>query len=258
MKRLTLLITLVGLVFGTLNSVAALPPLNSRYPDSASSLQASGYFYRFTLPPPTLLCSTYNYFSDPAAIFSPLPVDWNLPAGASIDEYEIETDGSQIYQDTMTSLPAGIGNGTRSDLTLFVYYAFPFSGGWRMDTVVGGQVVYRSIMTFHCEDDNSIETSVISNEVVNEVVSKAASCPSLPDGAVVGAMPLGGQAFYAPGKVTNITINPGTYWVIGEDESGQYYEILLACQYLWVPIDTMQPSYQPPWSGEPLPTRVVS
>ena len=258
MKRLTLLIILVGLVFGTLNSVAALPPLTSRYPDSAPSLQAPSYFYRFTPPSQTLLCSTYNYFSDPAAIFSPLPVDWNLPAGALIDEYEIKIDGLQIYQDTMTSLPTGIGSGTRSDPTLFVYSAFPFSGGWRMDTVVGGQVVYRSIMTFHCEENNTIETSVISNEIVNEEVSKAASCPSIPDGAVVGDMPVRAQAFYAPGKATNITINPGTYWVIGEDESGQYDKILLACQYLWVPVASLQPSYQPPWSGQPLPTRVVS
>ncbi len=46
--------------------------------------------------------------------------------------------------------------------------------------------------------------------------------------------------------------------MIGEDDSSQYYKIMLSCQFLWVPIDTMQPSYQSPWSGQPLPTRVVS
>ncbi|MBI1258753.1 MAG: hypothetical protein GC204_14890 [Chloroflexi bacterium] len=83
-------------------------------------------------------------------------------------------------------------------------------------------------------------------------------CLTLPEGSVVGDMPFQTQAYYEPGKVSpGVFISPGTYWVIGEDESGQYYKIVLSCQFLWVPVQNMQPSYQPPWSGQPLPTRVV-
>ena len=84
-------------------------------------------------------------------------------------------------------------------------------------------------------------------------------CITLPSGSVVGAMGSATQAFYEPGKAAEgVTINPGTYWVVGTDESGQFYKILLSCDFLWVPVSSMQPSYQAPWSGQPLPTTVVS
>jgi hypothetical protein len=42
--------------------------------------------------------------------------------------------------------------------------------------------------------------------------------------AVVGEAPLGAQAYYEPGKeATGVVLNPGRYWVLGADESGQYY-----------------------------------
>lgn len=87
----------------------------------------------------------------------------------------------------------------------------------------------------------------------------AGACLPLTDFAVVGDMPFNTQAFYEPGKeASGVVINAGTYWVLGADESGAYYKILLACQYLWVPVGSMQPSFQPPWSGQPLPTQAVS
>ncbi|MFN8529546.1 MAG: hypothetical protein U0670_13115 [Anaerolineae bacterium] len=75
---------------------------------------------------------------------------------------------------------------------------------------------------------------------------------------VVGDLPFLTQAYWSPGNVSpGIFINPGTYWVFGVDSTGQYYKIQLANQYLWVPVRNMQPSYQSPWSGQPLPTGVV-
>ncbi len=85
------------------------------------------------------------------------------------------------------------------------------------------------------------------------------ACVALTPWAVVGDMPFSTQAYYAPGKVSpGVVIDPGTYWVLGEDASGEYYKIVLSCQYLWVPINSMQPSFQAPWSGQSLPTTVVS
>lgn len=79
--------------------------------------------------------------------------------------------------------------------------------------------------------------------------------------AVVGDLPLDAQAYWAPGKpAADVTISAGTYWVlgIGTSESGdKYYQIVVACQKLFVPVAAMQPSYQAPWNGQPLPTTSV-
>lgn len=81
---------------------------------------------------------------------------------------------------------------------------------------------------------------------------------SIPVGSVVGDAPFATQAFWAPGKESNgVALNPGTYFVIGQDESETYYKVVLACQYVWVRKDGMQPSYQSPQNGTPLPTRIV-
>ncbi|MDL1899476.1 hypothetical protein FBR02_01760 [Anaerolineae bacterium CFX9] len=80
----------------------------------------------------------------------------------------------------------------------------------------------------------------------------------IPDGSVVGEAPLGAQIYYEPGNIApGYVANPGTYIVIGQDESETYYQIVLACQLVWVRKDTMQPSFLPPQNGTPLPTRIV-
>lgn len=80
--------------------------------------------------------------------------------------------------------------------------------------------------------------------------------------AVVGSLPFNQQAYWAPGKLaTGVSVNAGTYWVngIGTAENGaEFYQIIVSCQYLFVPVAAMQPSYEPPWSGEALPTTAIS
>lgn len=80
----------------------------------------------------------------------------------------------------------------------------------------------------------------------------------IPAGSVVGSAPHGGQIYWAPGKMSpGLTLNPGTYIVIGQDESETYYKIVLACQTVWVLKSDMGPSNLPPQNGAPLPTRIV-
>lgn len=82
---------------------------------------------------------------------------------------------------------------------------------------------------------------------------------TIPDGSVVGDLPLGAQAYYEPGNVApGVVLNAGTYIVIGQDASETYYKVVLSCDTVWVLKDAMQPSYAPPQNGAPLPTRVVS
>ncbi len=215
-----------------------------------SPVQADGYFYRFASP------STYTVSCDggsPNHIFlnGTSEVEYNLPAnGATIIE-DIFLNGG-IFEH-LTFPKSGSGHFNNSGAAIMVS-GFPASYAERFQTEINGQLVYTSMYEADCGGPGT-GSGQLTNTVV---VGEAAACLPIPDGSVVGDMPLGAQAFYAPGQATDITLNPGTYWVIGEDESGQYYEILLACQYLWVPVDTMQPSFQPPWSGQPLPTQVVS
>lgn len=81
---------------------------------------------------------------------------------------------------------------------------------------------------------------------------------AIPAGSVVGSAPLGAQVYYSPGNITNITLNPGTYIVVGQDSTETYYKVVLACQFLWVLKNTMEPSYLPPQNGTPLPTTIVN
>jgi len=112
-------------------------------------------------------------------------------------------------------------------------------------------------------------TSIAGNGLPAQVVTvQQGNCAGLPTfggtclpltaNSIVGNMPFQTQAYWAPGKVSpGVLINPGTYWVLGEDSTGKYYKILLSCQYLWVPVESMQPSFQAPQNGAPLPTTNV-
>ena len=59
------------------------------------------------------------------------------------------------------------------------------------------------------------------------------------------------------GASTGIVLEPGmTLWVLGQDESGEYYEVALSGVILWVKVGDMGPNYDDTWGGRPLPTVV--
>ena len=100
------------------------------------------------------------------------------------------------------------------------------------------------------------------DDVGNSCAPHAAGCSiPIPKDASVGSLPADTQAYWAPGKISpNVVVKAGTYWVVAEehDDAGDYfYKIILACQYLYVPVDAMGPSYQSPWNGQPLPSSVA-
>lgn len=80
----------------------------------------------------------------------------------------------------------------------------------------------------------------------------------IPVDAVVGSLPESTQAFYEPGNISpDVFINPGTYWVFDtdtDDAGNAYYRILLACQFLYVPVDAMEPNFDEVWQGRALPS----
>ena len=103
-----------------------------------------------------------------------------------------------------------------------------------------------------------IVTTTISLADQSNCATAVSTCDISLDGHVVGNLPFETRAYYAPGKITvpPVIINAGNYWVLDRvaDDTGQeYYEIVIACAKLYVPVELMTPSYDGPWNGEPLP-----
>ncbi len=82
----------------------------------------------------------------------------------------------------------------------------------------------------------------------------------IPATAVGGTFVADAPVYWAPGKLANplVTIAAGnSARVIGLDASGEYYQIIWGCNFLWVPKATLGPNYDAVWHGAPLPTGVI-
>lgn len=87
-----------------------------------------------------------------------------------------------------------------------------------------------------------------------------ACLPYIPPQAVVGQFNWNSEIYWAPGhQVQPMTyVEAGrTYYVAGQDESEEYYKVLIACEWYWVRKDTVGPNYDEVWQGRPLPTKIV-
>lgn len=149
----------------------------------------------------------------------------------------VGTFGFTVFTDPFV-LPAN----TPLTLSITTYAGPNYTGG----------ATYVSTMTWDCT------TGVVSS-LVNGIPDSSGCATGLPSGAVMGSAPNGAQIYSSPGSATTNTLNPGTYYVLGVDATGEYSKIWLTCNSeFWVRSDTLQPSYQAPWNGQPLPTNVVN
>jgi hypothetical protein len=83
---------------------------------------------------------------------------------------------------------------------------------------------------------------------------------AIPSQAVMGLFTSNATVYWAPetGAATPLTISAGkTYRVTGQDATGQFRQIILECQFVWVPFNTVGPDPEPLWGSAPLPTTVV-
>jgi hypothetical protein len=105
----------------------------------------------------------------------------------------------------------------------------------------------------------------LAGEICNPPPPRAggSSCLTIPAGSVVGELTSTSRIYWAPGKISpegvlQPTPDNKTFWVVGIDETGEYYKIILSCQYIWVPVGVMGPAFgDPVWQGAALPTNVV-
>ncbi len=84
--------------------------------------------------------------------------------------------------------------------------------------------------------------------------------PNIPEQAVSGTFVQDAELYWEPGMLIEpyTVVEAGkTYLVAGQDESGMYRKVLIACTWVWVRAETIGPNYDEVWNGMPLPTTVV-
>ncbi|MCL4238290.1 MAG: hypothetical protein KJ047_08585 [Anaerolineae bacterium] len=116
----------------------------------------------------------------------------------------------------------------------------------------------------------SLAGNGFSEQLVMEVTGECEGLPyfagcdvlmPIPKTAVGGTFVADAPVYWAPGELTSplVTIPAGnSARVIGLDSTGEYYQIIWVCDFLWVSRATLGPNYDAVWNGAPLPTAVVN
>ncbi len=84
---------------------------------------------------------------------------------------------------------------------------------------------------------------------------------AMPEWSVMGQFNANTPLYYAPDPQaqTSLVMEAGkTLWVLGKDESGEFFQVVLSGAYLWAPVDSLQPVAAAPWNGRALPAEVAS
>ena len=162
-----------------------------------------------------------------------------------------------------------------SDGTLLGEDAFPANpGGTYSGTIAYNQKAVGPTVTFYLYYSYNALVAQPSAVQVREILADTAVADAeckvvpgcdvwiaIPSTAVVGEFKTSAAAYWKPGQlITNppVTIEAGkTYYVIGQDQSEQYYKVLLGCDFVWVLKSTVGPNFDDVWHGMPLPTTIV-
>ena len=140
--------------------------------------------------------------------------------------------------------------------------AYPLTFEFRLDTLIGGVVVYQSSLSIRpaSADNEGALTPINVMPGSSSGGGSSSSLPTdctylLPDSAVRGELETT-PAFFGPNLEdgANINLQAGGSWWIMDARSG-FYKLWITCQAnpLWVPASTMVPNYNSPWGGAPLP-----
>jgi hypothetical protein len=224
------------------------------------------YYYRWSFAPNATCTQNVGFV---AVGLASQPVEWDLPVGNQFMIVYID-NGVASPTGPFTRLP-GTGSQVFGAFQENVAGTYPVTFDFRLDTYVNGILVYQSTLSVSCAADSASITPTLTSAVVTPPPSPSSSSSSpavpgpdmvaLPSGSVVGSFVTTTPAYFAPSTnaVTTITIEAGkTLWVLGVDSSGDFYKVVMAGRYFWVPVDTMGPNFDNVWQGRPLPTNVIS
>ncbi len=193
------------------------------------------------------------------------------------------TDASPTREGGIVTTQDGTTLMSFDQATGFQNFSGTFSGynfaspAWSVPagTIVGlyayiGQTPYNST--------NTIEWFVAyvcdTQQIVSSCYGSYGSCPQsaagiglpgpdlvpLPVGSVVGAFVSDTPLYFAPqlDALTGKSIQAGkTLWVTGMSADHMFYQVVLAADFLWVPVNTIGPNFDAVWNGTPLPTSIV-
>lgn len=76
-----------------------------------------------------------------------------------------------------------------------------------------------------------------------------------PAGVVQGRFVKNALLYWKPGDLLmpEVTVPAGkTFYTGGLDDTGMYRQVLIVCNWVWVPVDAVGPNFDAPWFGTPL------
>ena len=127
-------------------------------------------------------------------------------------------------------------------------------------------------LSWHISGDEWRGSPNLPHDVSGTYPISAVGCPDhaplpgcdallpIPETAVGGTFVADAPIYWTPGELTSplVTIKAGnSARVLGLDASGEYYQIIWVCDFVWVPRATLGPNYDAVWNGAPLPTDVI-
>jgi hypothetical protein len=229
-----------------------------------SKANAQPYFYRWGPAAPGVTCLSGG--GDITINFASQPVEWDLPAVNEFS-YIYDYNGTTVPDGPYPTGQSGVGSTTFAGLTSgAMTTTYPAYFAVTLNTIIDGEIVYSSTMRGDCIADGAGTTSITNQELTPGSGAPAAEplpgpdLVNLPSGSVVGAFVTTTPAYFAPqaGAATDTVLEAGkTLWVLGVDASGQFYKVVMAGKYFWVPVNTLGPNYDEVWNGTPLPTNTV-
>ena len=147
--------------------------------------------------------------------------------------------------------------GTHFTVSVTTYYGQAQTGG----------ISYESVLVYACGSNtlvsltNTDDPPVESGDLAPESVPVAGpDMVYIPETAVVGTFTANTALYFdanAECASAHQMSEGQTLWVLGINEAGTFYQVLLSGQTYWVPVNNIGPNYDNVWHGTPLPTVIV-
>ncbi len=121
-------------------------------------------------------------------------------------------------------------------------------------------VSYQCILVYECGTGTLVSLNCAEESVPEAEAPGCDATLAIPSGSAVGLFVADAPVLWEPSATatTGLTVAAGkTFWVTGQDASGQFRQIILQCKFVWVPFNAVAPNPDATWHNTPLPTTVI-